>query len=211
MYAMLTRTLSFLLAALVMAAALALPAQAQSSDDARAQEIRQMLEQRDQQIKRVLGDAQSFTDAQRAQLKNLVNGVIDFEAMGRQALGPHWADLTPQQREEFVDVFAEIVRAQSLADLEPYRAEVSYQSIDVNGDEADVRTTTVYQGERIPIAYALAYAGGEWRAQDIIVDEVSTVGGYERSFQSVIRKRGFDSLMQSLRERRDEITASAQR
>ncbi len=204
---MLYRTFSLFLSALLLAGVLALPAQAQSAD--REQEIRQLLEQRDREIKTLLGDSQSLTDAEREELKALINGLIDFRAMGRAAPGPHWADLTPAQREEFVDVFADVVRAQSLADLDPYRAQVSYESIEVEGDNAHVETLATYEGERIPVAYALVYEDGQWRARDIIVDRVSTVGGYERSFQTVIRKRGFGALMESLREKRAEVMAGS--
>lgn len=205
---MVCRTLSLLLALLVLVGAWGLPARAQDTGE-RAPEIRELLEQRDRQIKDVLDDGgSSFTDVQRAQLKGLINGLIDFEAMGRQALGPHWADLTTAQQEEFVAVFADVVRAQSLSDLEVYRSPVTYERIDVDGDSAYVHTTTVYKSERIPVDYVLAFDADAWRAHDIVVDEVSTVGGYKRSFQTVVRKRGFDTLMTSLRKKQQSLTTA---
>jgi len=41
----------------------------------------------------------------------------------------------------------------------------------------------------------------EWMITDMIIDEVSTVESYNRQFQSIIRQRGFDALMDSLRRR----------
>ncbi len=173
----------------------------------REDEIRTLLEARDAEIKSTLGDAQAgnLSAQQRATLKTLVNGVIDFRAMGQAALGPYWKDLSADQKNEFIEVFSDIVREQSLANLEPYRAEVTYKNIDVTDDNAYVTTTTVYDGEPITVEYAMHYADGEWRATDIIIDQVSTVGGYERSFQTVIRKKGFDALMTSLRKKRQKI------
>lgn len=186
---------------------LASAAHAQSSD--RAAEIRALLEQRDRQIKDVLGSSGSLSDAQREKLKTYINGFVDFRAMGRTALGPHWSDLTEAQKTEFVDLFSTIVRSQSLSNLEPYRAKVSYDQIDVNGNEAHVVTSTVYKGEPIKVEYDLQYEGDTWAAHDIILDGVSTVGGYERSFQTVVRKKGFDALMSSLRKKRDQIAVSS--
>ena len=45
-------------------------------------------------------------------------------------------------------------------------------------------------------------------ATDIILDEVSTVKGYARSFQSVIRKKGFDDLMERLENRLEKEKAA---
>ena len=180
--------------------------QATHAQDA-AQEIQQMLEQRDQEIKSILQGDTTFTATQREELKTLINGVIDFEAMGQQALGPFWSDLAPEQRTEFVDVFREIVRAQSLSDLEVYNSEVDYESIDVTGDSAFVQTATTYKGTSANVEYVLQRQEGEWFATDIIVDDVSTAESYARSFQTLIRKRGFDALMNSLRKKRDQVVA----
>lgn len=179
-------------------------------DRATASEIRDMLEQRDQQIKTILGESDDYTPEQRAQLKELINGVIDFRVMSQRALGPHWHDLSPEQREEFVSVFREVVRAQSMSDLGVYNSAVTYDQIDVHSDSAFVRTRTKYQGRTTPVEYVLERREGEWRAEDIIVDGVSTVEGYARSFQTVVRKRGFESLMTSLRKKRDQVTSAAE-
>lgn len=172
-----------------------------------AQAIRQMLEQRDQQIKSILQGDTTFTAQQREELKTLINGVIDFRAMGRRALGPFWDDLSASQQTEFIDVFRDIVRSQSLSDLEVYNSKVTYNAIDVEGDSAFVRTTTNYRGTSADVEYVLQRQDGTWLAEDIIVDEVSTAESYARSFQTVVRKRGFDALMNSLRKKREQIAA----
>lgn len=172
-------------------------------------DILAMLEERDQQIKTILdGSTSSFSQEQREELQTLINGVIDFRAMGQQALGPHWTDLSDEQRDEFVDVFRDVVRAQSLADLEVYNSMITYDKVSVDGDSAYVRTITEYKGTKTPVEYILERSDDEWLAQDIIVDDVSTAEGYARSFQSVVRKRGFDALMNSLRKKRDKVVAS---
>ncbi|WP_232798329.1 MlaC/ttg2D family ABC transporter substrate-binding protein [Salinibacter altiplanensis] len=178
-------------------------------ESATAAEIRQMLENRDQHIKSILGETDDYSAEQRAQLKELVNGVIDFRVMSQRALGPHWADLSTDQRGEFVSVFREVVRAQSMSDLGVYNSAVTYDQIDVQRDSAFVRTQTRYEGRTTPVEYVLERREDEWRAEDIIIDGVSTVEGYARSFQTVVRTRGFDSLMKSLRKKRDEVTSGA--
>ncbi len=177
-------------------------ARAQSSSE--AQKLRQLLESRDRQIKALL-DAGPLTSERRTQLKDLINGVVDFETMGRLALGPFWNDLSSAQRREFVEVFSDIVREQSLADLDIYRARVRYDRVEVQGDSARVVTTVTYKETPTQVVYLFTRRQSQWKAYDIIIDEVSTVEGYARSFQSVIRKRGFDALMNSLRKKQAEL------
>ena len=179
------------------------PALAQGQ--ATQQEIRTMLENRDQQIKEILRGTDDYTTEQREELKTLINGVIDFRAMGQVALGPFWEDLGEAEQGEFIDVFRDIVRAQSLSDLEVYNSRVTFDEITVEGDSAYVRTTTEYQGTKTPVEYMLEREGDEWLAEDIVVDGVSTAEGYARSFQTVVRKRGFDALMTSLKKKREQV------
>ena len=148
-----------------------------------------------------------MTPEQREQLRNLVNGGIDFAAMGETALGRHWADLTQAQRDEFIAVFSDVVRAQSLADLDAYRARVTYEAITVDGQTALVVTSTEHKDVTVKVEYALAYHDDQWWVQDIVLDDVSTADGYARSFRRVILKKGFDALMKSLRKKRDESAA----
>lgn len=187
------------------------PAYGQSAQNEQAaQEIRQMLKERDQQIKSILRGSSDYTQAQREKLKTLINGVLDFRAMGKTALGPFWSDLSEAQRTEFLTVFQDVVRAQSLADLEVYNSRVTYDAITVEGDSAHVRTTTEYQGTSTPVEYVLKREGDTWLAEDIIIDHVSTAESYARSYQTFMRKRGFDALMKVLRKKRDEITSKNQ-
>lgn len=190
---------------LLVAGGISGPAAAQSQ--AGATEVRQLLEQRDQEIKRLLGNKTSLSQAERNELKDVVNRGIDFEGMGRYALGPFWTDLTVDQRAEFVDVFSEIVRTQSLSNLEVYRSRVAYENITVDEDSAYVVTSTVYRDVPTDVDYVLSRKNGEWQVQDIILDDVSTAEGYARSFQTVIRKRGFEALMSSLHKKLDTMTS----
>lgn len=202
------------LLAIMLVAGASVPVTAQQANDSdESEDIRVMLEERDAEIKSILNGSESnFTGAQREELMTLINGFIDFRAMGRHALGPFWSDLSEEQRTEFVDVFQGVVRQQSLSDLEAYNSEVTYDRIDVEDDSAFVRTTTRYQGSDTPVDYVLHRRDSTWLATDIILDEVSTAEGYARSFQNVMRKRGFDALMNSLQKRleRSEQGASTQ-
>lgn len=165
-------------------------------------EIKTLLDQRDVQIKTLLGPKGSeYTDAQREKLKEIINGIIDFEAMAKHALEDTYATLDVETKTEFVNLFATIVRDQSLNKLDIYRAEVSYKSIDVTGNEAMVKTYAELDDIRTPVDYTMKKESDEWIITDLILDDVSTADSYNRQFQRIIKRKGFDSLLTTLRKR----------
>ena len=170
--------------------------------------ILELLKQRDKEIKSLIGDKKEFSEGQKEELQTLINGVIDFEQMGKDALGKEWDTITPEQQAEFVKVFSEIVKGRSLSDLEIYRLEVEYEQVTVEGDEARVQTKTIYKEQPMKVEYDMGFRSDEWRVDDIILDGVSTTEGYARSFQTYIRKRGFDALMQNLHKRLEKMNAA---
>jgi len=163
--------------------------------------IRARLQQREIEIKEILGDDATLSETQLSQLRATVNDMFDFGSMGKEALGRHWDEISAAQQQEFIDVFAGIVRHQSLADVDIYRARVSYDTITVDGSTARVVTTTTYKDVPTEVVYKMVLSGSSWLATDVILDDVSTVEGYSRSFQSYIRKKGFDALMANLNKR----------
>jgi phospholipid transport system substrate-binding protein len=167
-----------------------------------ADAIQAMLEERDQEIKELLGPkGTDYTQEQRDRLKDIINDVINYQSMAEHALGDTYDEISEEEREEFVSLFSTIIRDNSLNRLDIYRAEVTYNSIDVNQDSAYVATTAQLEDVRTSVDYNLQEFDGTWMITDMTIDAVSTADSYNRQFQSIIRQRGFDALMDSLRRR----------
>ena len=168
----------------------------------RSEEIKAMLNERDAEIKELLGPSGSeYTQEQRDELKNIINDVIYYRAMAQFALGRTYDEISDEQREEFVSLFSTIIRDNSLNRLDIYRADVSYTTIRVDGDQAFVATIAELDDVRTTVDYQMRSIDGNWMITDMTIDSVSTAESYNRQFQSIIRQRGFDALLQSLRRR----------
>ncbi len=167
-----------------------------------ADEIRTLLESRDDEIKELLGPEDTeYTQDQRDRLRSMINDIIDFESLAAYALGSTFDEISEDEREEFISLFATIIRDQSLNRLDIYRAEVSYEEIEVENGSARVSTIARLENVRTPVDYAMKKENDEWVITDMIIDEVSTAESYNRQFQSIIRQRGFEALLESLRRR----------
>jgi phospholipid transport system substrate-binding protein len=166
--------------------------------------VRELLEERDQEIKDLVGPkGTEYTQERREKLKDIINGIIDYQAMAQYALQETYDTLTTDEREEFVDLFATIIRDQSLNKLDIYRADVRYESIKVNSDTAVVETVVTLEDVRTPVIYDMKYEedNSQWVVTDMVIDDVSTAGSYRRQFQNIIRKKGYQSLLETLRKR----------
>ena len=167
-----------------------------------ADDVRRMMDERDRQIKAILGpEGTTLSDDRRNELRNIVNDMIDYEAMARNALQSTYDTITAEQRREFVRLFTDIIRDQSLNNLDIYRAEVIYDEIIIDGNTALVKTTAILRNVRTAVSYTVEKRNGDWFITDMAIDNVSTTESYRRSFQNVIRRRGFDALLDNLRSR----------
>jgi len=168
-------------------------------------EVRQLMQKRDAEIKALIGPkGTKHTAEQTDKLKAIINDIVDFKAMAMVALQDTWKDATPAQQTEFVTLFSSIIRDQSLAKPDIYRATVTYDKIDVTGNLATVKTIAVFDNVRTPVSYTMVKRDGKWFITDILIDNVSTAGSYQKSFQNTIRKRGFTALLDALRKRADK-------
>ncbi len=164
--------------------------------------IQSLLEERDAEIKEILGpEGSEYSDEQRETLKTIINGIIDFEAMSITALDETYNEISEESRKEFVDLFSTIIRDNSLTKLDIYRAKVSYNEIEIDGEDALVQTMAELDDVRTPVDYKMKWKDGEWVITDMSIDDVYTAESYHRQFQRIIARRGFDALMESLRKR----------
>jgi len=167
-----------------------------------AEDVRELMESRDFQIKQLLGvEGSEYSSNQRDELKDIVNGIIDFTEMAKTALEVTYDTISVEDRTEFVQSFSSIIRDQSLANLDIYRASVSYVRIDGTIDSMYIETLAEWDNIRTPVHYIMSKNSGEWRIEDMSIDDVFTAESYNRQFQRIIRSRGFDYLMTTLRKR----------
>lgn len=175
---------------------------AQQSNQEITSEVREMLEDRDSEIKELLGpEGTEYSAEKRQELMDIINSVIDYRAMAQHALQDKWEELSAEQRDEFVNVFAQVIRDQSLNSLDIYRAEVTYDEFEVEEDRVIARTTARLDNVRTPVIYDMEKEEGDWVVKDMSIDNVSTADSYQRSFQRILQRRSYDALLSSLKRR----------
>ena len=147
------------------------------------------------------------TEERRKQIRAVANEIFDWQETGKRALARHWQGRTPQQREEFSQLFADLIERSYVGKLELYSGErIVYAGEAVDGDQATVRTKLVTKSNtEIPIDYRMQKEGDRWRVYDVTIEGVSLVGNYRSQFNRIILQSNFDELMKKLKTKQEEL------
>ncbi len=138
----------------------------------------------------------------RAILRKEISQAFDFEEMGKRSLGPAWRNRTPKERQEYLDLFTQLLEASYLGKIESYKGEkVRYVKETVDeGRYATVGTVVVTpSGEDVPIQYRLLKEGTRWRVYDVVIEGISLVNNYRSQFGSVLQRSSFADLLARMR------------
>jgi len=156
-----------------------------------------------QNLSQTSGGSPESIEQRRVELRRAADSLFDFTEMGRRALGRHWADRTPAEREEFVKLFTDLIARSYIGKIDHYAGEtIAYTAERVDGDEASVQSRVVTaKGSQIPVEYRLHRVNDDWSAYDVLVENVSLVGTYRSQFDRIIRSESFASLLRRLREK----------
>ena len=144
----------------------------------------------------------------RAAVRKNANDIFDFSETARRSLGRHWQGRTPAERDEFVQLFSDLLERSYISKIETYGGEkILYNSDSVEGDQAKVQTKLVAKGgSEIPIEYRMHKAGDRWLVYDVVIEGVSLVANYRTQFNKIIQTSSFKELMNKMKNKQQELT-----
>jgi phospholipid transport system substrate-binding protein len=166
-----------------------------------------------EQVIKVLEDPglKSDADKRRESIRQVANNVFDFSEAGRRALGRHWQPLSENDRQEFAQLFADVLERAYVGRIEQYSGErIAFvgETVDQGSDLATVRTRfTARNGTEIPVDYRMLRRDGRWIAYDVAVEGLSMVANYRSQFNRIIESSSYQDLVKRLRERSGEFGA----
>lgn len=146
-----------------------------------------------------------------AKLRPVIEGSYDIRFMAEKALGRYWSELDPRQRERMVDAFRRMTVATYAARFDGYDGE-SFEIID---DRPSVQDTVLVRsrilrggGEPVELTYRLRKTDASWRIIDVYLrGTVSELAMRRSEYTSVVRREGFESLVEALDAKVRELSA----
>jgi len=173
------------------------------------------LEQLRLQVDRVLRllDDPEFKKESRAKdrrvaVRKIANEIFDFSETAKRSLGRHWQARTPAERDEFVQVFTDLLERSYISRVELYGGEkIQYVSDAIEeGDQAKVLTKLMTKGGgEIPIEYRMHKKADRWLVYDVIIEGVSLIANYRTQFNKIIQTASYQELVKKMKAKQDEI------
>ena len=160
------------------------------------------------EVLKVLQNPALTLPERREAVKHLAEDVFEVSETAKRALGQHWLQRTPAEREEFVKLFANLLEQTYIARIGEFGGEkLTYVSEQIDGDRAIVRARlTTKRGTEVPVESRLLLNENRWLIYDILVENLSLISNYRSQFDRVIRTTSYEELVKRLKTRGDFLS-----
>jgi phospholipid transport system substrate-binding protein len=166
----------------------------------------QLREYTDQVVK-VLDDPNMARQDRRAAVRKIAHEAFDVAETAQRVLARHWQARTPAEREEFTQLFAELLEQTYIARMDEYGGErIRYVSESIDGRMASVKARIVTRnGTEVAVESRMNLRGDRWLIYDILIENVSLVANYRSQFDRIVRSSSYEELVRRLKTKRDEF------
>lgn len=158
-------------------------------------------------VQKVLEDPALRKEDRRASVRKIAAEAFDVNESARRALGLHWQQRTPAEREEFVQLFGELLERTYIAQIDLYGGErLRFTEEKLDGNLAIVRAKLVTKhGTEVPVEARMNRKGERWLIYDVAIENVSLISNYRSQFDRIIRQNSYPELIKRLRSRGESL------
>ena len=150
------------------------------------------------------------------QVSEIVRPLFDRREVARRTLGVYWRDRTEEQREEFTEIFTELVEKsygetfdqQARKHLDTLEFFFDQETIDGNFAEVNTRIFLPAQNKYFSINYRLHQVEGQWLIYDVVVENISMVRNFRTQFYRIIGKSSYEELVRRLQAKLIQMSAA---
>ena len=147
------------------------------------------------------------TRERRAAIRGIAFEIFDFRELSQRALARHWQARSAAERDEFMQLFADLLERSYVGKIETYSGgdRIQYTAESADGEQATVRTRIVTKSStEIPVDYRMHRVGDRWLVYDVSIEGVSLVANYRAQFGRIIQASSFRGLVDKLRAKKEE-------
>lgn len=131
---------------------------------------------------------------------------VDFDKTTRSAMGRHWNQATPEQRERLKTEFKGLLLRVYAGALSQFKDQTIRQAPlrpgAADGGQVEIKTQIVGKGEPVQLNYSLEKTeSGAWKIWDFNVLGASMVQTYRNPFAQEVNANGIEGLIKMLAEK----------
>ena len=163
----------------------------------------------------VMASIKSDPDIQKGNIPKIVDLVekkivpyTDMRRTTEMAMGPNWKKATPEQQNQLVLEFKNLlIRTYSGALSQLRDQTVQFKALRAAPDDKEVvvKTVVLGRGDPVPLDYRLEKTDKGWKVYDINIMGAWLVEAYRNQFSNQISQNGIDGLVKFLQERNKQL------
>jgi len=137
-------------------------------------------------------------------LSPVIQDVFALPFMGQVSMGSYWKGLSPEQRKQYMETYTDWTISSYAGNFNSYSGEKFeiHKGLEKRGDKVSIISNLVRpHDESVDFYYTLRHFQDGWRIVDIKIEGVSQLAVTRDQFVTVMKKKGFDGLISSLKEK----------
>ena len=131
-------------------------------------------------------------DNQIKKIDTVILEIFDFQEFSSRTIGKKWFSFSEQQKKDFIDAFASLLRSTYIEKMDKYDGEsVNYTGsrTSKDGNKVEIKTTINAKGKEIPVSYQMLKKG-DWIVYDVRIEGMSLVENYRSQFEEIFKSGG---------------------
>ncbi len=147
--------------------------------------------------------AESAKTVKKEKLRLIYDRMFDDVELSRRTLARNWNTLNTPQRQEFVQLFQQVLEKAYVDKILSYTNEkiVFDKESMLSENQSEVPTRIVTSSKTIPISYRMIMKDGVWKVYDVVIENVSLVQNYRTQFNDILAKNTPEQLLEILRKK----------
>jgi phospholipid transport system substrate-binding protein len=147
--------------------------------------------------------AASAKEMKKERLRSIYNGMFDGVELSKRTLTRNWNKLNEAQRQEFVQLFQQVLEKAYIDRILSYTNEkvVFDKENAISKNQVEVQTKIITASKEVPIAYRTILVGSTWKVYDVVIENVSLVMNYRTQFNDILAKNTPEQLLEILRKK----------
>lgn len=147
--------------------------------------------------------AELVKEIKKDKLRPMYKRMFDDVELSRRALARNWNNMDAAQRQEFVQLFRQVLEKAYADKILSYTNEkvVFDRETLLSGNQAEVQTRIITSSREVPVSYRVILKDGAWKVYDVVVENVSLVQNYRTQFNDILAKNTPEQLLEILRKK----------
>jgi phospholipid transport system substrate-binding protein len=139
----------------------------------------------------------------KEKLRPIYERMFDDVELSRRTLARNWNSLNAAQRQEFVQLFRQVLEKAYIDKILSYTNEkiVFDRESTLAENQVEVQTRVVTASKEIPISYRMILKNGTWKVYDVVIENVSLILNYRTQFNEILAKNSPEQLLVTLRQK----------